>query len=295
MRVSDVLGSNWAVRDKGHGDREALTGFLWLKPDACAKFEKLSGQLGVFVTRLRKPQERGPKPFWIRRLDKEGRDKYFRRVAALQKERGQPILYRAGGGSDLGFEAKDADEEPARAKQLVMQGFPRAWEEEEALRFLSDQKWTDVSFGARRGKRWYLKAMPPTGTTCPTCWRYEVHDAEKPWCLELFVLVRSQHAVTSVQPVRHPRRKDLNERVSGETGEVVGPTSSPPAAPQSTEATQTTPTTQLDDDSSRERSPRRAAAPQEPRQETARLRLRLPLVLCLEVAGLLLLVTLLRL
>ena len=97
VRVSDLLGGNWAVRDKGQGDREALTGFLRLKPDACAKLEKLSGQLGVFVTRLRKPQERGRKPIWIRRLDKEGRDKYFRRVATLQKDRGQPILYRAGG------------------------------------------------------------------------------------------------------------------------------------------------------------------------------------------------------
>ncbi|CAE7291950.1 JNK [Symbiodinium sp. CCMP2592] len=168
VRVSDLLGGNWAVRDKDQGDKEALTGFLRLKPDVCSKLLKVSGQFGVFVTRLRKPQEVGPKPFWIRRLDKEEREKYYRRVVAMHKERGQAILFRAGGGSDLGFEAKDSDDEPARAKQLVMQGFPREWGEEEAHKFLSDLKWSDVSFSARRGKRWYLKASGNGTTTKQT-------------------------------------------------------------------------------------------------------------------------------
>ena len=60
VRVSDLLGGNWAVHDKGNTDKEALTGFLRLKPDVCFKLLQVSGKLGIFITKLRKPQESGP-------------------------------------------------------------------------------------------------------------------------------------------------------------------------------------------------------------------------------------------
>ena len=70
----------------------------------------------------------GPNPFLapLHREPREQEETYFRRAVKLSTERNQCLIYRAAGGSNLGFPAwLPTDSQPERIKHVVIRGTPR--------------------------------------------------------------------------------------------------------------------------------------------------------------------------
>ena len=98
---------------------------------------------------------------WIRKESTEDKNSYFTRITRLQKIRNQPIIWRTGGGSDLGFEVRTGDSNPNLVRSFSLRGPPATWDSDDARDFLVQPQWTDVCVSIRKNRTWFLRAKPP--------------------------------------------------------------------------------------------------------------------------------------
>ena len=117
--VSQLTGGQWVQRQQGAASH--LVGYLRLKHETVAKLLPHSGSNAVFVNKVN--DRSGGPVFWIKRLADETREAYFRRVTQLRKERQQVIIWRQGGGQDLGFGRLPQDEKPTPSRIVAIRGF----------------------------------------------------------------------------------------------------------------------------------------------------------------------------
>lgn len=73
-------------------------------------------------------------------------------MIALKRERKQPVIFRFGLGSSLGFQKKMGTLSLEKPEDMVHH-VPRAWGEEEISKFLTDQDWAEVSAVAKKDER----------------------------------------------------------------------------------------------------------------------------------------------
>ena len=156
------------------GQDKHLVGYLRLKPETVAKLMPFSGHNAVFVTKVK--DRSGGSIFWIKRLENETREAYFRRVSKLQKERQQAIVWRQGGGQDLGFGRTDKDENLNPSRIVTIRGLPEQWDDEDIVSFMHNQKWTQFVVTSRKKKCTYGKGFPPPDQKAHSWWAFTVDD-----------------------------------------------------------------------------------------------------------------------
>ena len=191
-----MLGGNWASCSSGAVT--SLVGHLRVKPNIATKLLAAGGKQGIFVWQVspKTPASNPSNPFWVRREKDEPREKYFRRSFNLAAQLKQPMIFRAGRGSDIGFPtAQDRDKRPVSPKHATLRGAPRAWTDTEVCSFLEGQKWTEVKTTSKIEGVWHLMAVPPPNELSPSCWRYELESKDKdPVCITVHVAQRSSRA-----------------------------------------------------------------------------------------------------
>ena len=165
VQVAHLLGGNWQSHDRGR--QAQIVGYLRLREEIAEKVLLTSGDQGVFVSLAGNANRL--EPFWVRALPDENRENYYLRVMALKRTRVQPVLFRPGGGHDLGFPRLPQDQDDKWARHFTATGIPRAWDSTDVSHFLKSQRCRlvdsrkDVTGGF--SKRWPPKLVKPPGGT----------------------------------------------------------------------------------------------------------------------------------
>ena len=193
------------------GQDKHLVGYLRLKPETVAKLLPFSGHNAVFVNKV-KDRSGGP-IFWIKRLEDETREAYFRRVSKMQKERKQSIVWRQGCGHDLGFGRTDKDENPTPSRIVTIRGLPEHWDDEDIVSFMHTQKWTNSVVTSRKKKCWYGKGVPPPDQKDHSWWAFTVDD-EPPWTISIQVLPHRPRGPMMCQTTRGPARNNPSKDIT---------------------------------------------------------------------------------
>ena len=130
-------------------------------------------------------------------------------------ERNQPLIFRAGGGSDFGFPTtQTGDVRAASPKHVTLRGAPRNWTDTEVCSFLEGQKWTDVRTTSKIKGVWHLMmSVPPKSELSPSCWRYELECEDKDPFMLLSGASRFKTQPT-ITPLRGPRRAQRAPRAT---------------------------------------------------------------------------------
>ena len=233
--VSQLLGGQWVQRQQGAAQH--LVGYLRLKPETVAKILPYSGSNAVFINKVN--DRSGGPVFWVKRLTDETREAYFRRVSKLQKERQQAIIWRQGGGQDLGF-GRTANDAPATSSRIVaLRGLPTMWDNDEIVSFMRGQNWKDFEVTSRKKKCSYGKGVPPPEQKDHS-WRAFNVDDDPPWTISVQVLPQRPRGPMMCQAARGPARLPVSAKTPPEKNEDVemklpgagGTTDQPSAAPR---------------------------------------------------------------
>ena len=210
--VAQLLGGNWSVRTVGESN--SLEGFIRVKEATATKLLSVGGMRGIFVARVGKQAavSSESKPFWTKRLKDESRESYFRRVLGLSKRRAQPIIYRSGGGSDLGFPAWiDGDAVEARPKHVLVRGVPRVWVDEDVVSFLTGLSWSEVKVTSRVRGVWHVMAVPPLSDIPVSSWKYSLEGSDPACVIDVQVAESSARKVAVVAAVKGPSSRLAKE------------------------------------------------------------------------------------
>jgi hypothetical protein len=204
--LHDFLGGRWNAQETKDGKQ--LVAFLRLKSSTVAKLKPLSGQSGLFFTHINPKDKTEFHPFWIQRNSQENDETYFRRVAALQKERAQPMIFRFGSGANLGFCKKPSDVSPEKVRMHVAQGVPRAWGIGDLESFLQSQAWSEISDLVRKRNSWTFRAKAPKDNATTASWHYDIGSSDSTdWTITIQVAVRAPQAPQKNVSLRGPRRE----------------------------------------------------------------------------------------
>eukprot|EP00438_Fugacium_kawagutii_P026866 Skav221162 [mRNA] locus=scaffold85:207301:216528:+ [translate_table: standard] len=212
ISTGPLLGGHWLRRNKG--DSEHLVGYLKLKPDIVEALEKVSGNKAIFVNRVQSRTE--TRPCWIRKEPNESREGYFRRVATIQSERKQNILWRQGGGNDLGFPALSSDEVLNTKKILSIHGIPKQWTAVDVEDLFHNIGWTQFSTSSFRRGTWYASGTPPPRTVSQSCWEYMVEG--EAWRVTALVLPPKPKGPVVSKPVRSPQNTKADRTAAPASG-----------------------------------------------------------------------------
>ena len=204
--LHDFLGGRWNAQETKDGKQ--LVAFLRLKSSTVDKLKPLSGQSGLFFTHINPKDKTEFHPFWIQRNSQENDETYFRRVAALQKERAQPMIFRFGSGANLGFCKKPSDVSPEKVRMHVAQGVPRAWGIGDLESFLQSQAWSEISDLVRKRNSWTFRAKAPKDNATTASWHYDIGSSDSTdWTITIQVAVRAPQAPQKNVSLRGPRRE----------------------------------------------------------------------------------------
>ncbi len=205
--VAVLTGGRWSKQF--FGNKPQTAGFLRVSAAAAEKLLKISGDHGIFFTKVQE-EANNPKPsfFWFGKKPSESSESYFRRCKVLASEREQPLVLRTGGGSDLGCLRKNTDSNECRPRVVDLWGVPRNWGAEEVCSLLSTLKWESGQVLSRKrfGKHWSwrVKATPPKDSIEKGSWVYEIDDSPQ-WTLEILLAPPKNPSVTS-ERVPGPKR-----------------------------------------------------------------------------------------
>lgn len=199
VSTGPLVGGQWLRRNKGDSDH--LVGYLKLKPDIVEAIEKVSGNKAIFINRVQSRTEN--RPCWIRKEQTESREGYFRRVAKMQTERKQSILWRQGGGSDLGFPALSSDEVLTSKKILSIHGIPKQWTAVDVEDLFNNIGWAKFSTSSFRKGTWFASGTPPPRSVGQSCWEYVVEG--EAWRVTALVLPPKPKGPVVSKPVRSPQ------------------------------------------------------------------------------------------
>ena len=188
---------------KVRGTKLKLSGFWRSNQNWLTIWLLLAVPKEFFASKVGGPRTTSQQPFWITREQGESDDSYHRRVIHLKTQRNQPMIYRFGKGSTLGFPRKEDDVIPNRTKGLTIHGIPRTWNPDDVSVFLSSQEWSEVNLINHKGRTWFFHGKPPEKSKGSTYWRYET-DGEKPLNIEIQVAARRLE-VTNQTTLKAPR------------------------------------------------------------------------------------------
>ena len=199
VKVSDLLGGNWQSHDRGQST--SVVGHLRLREEVAERVLLVSGEQGLFLSLVGASNR--VEPFWIRTLPGEARESYYLRVLSLKRQRTQPVLFRPGGGHDLGFPRLPQDHDDRWARHFTATGIPRAWDSTDVAHFFRSQNWSQLEQVSKRRNCWFFKALAPEGAQ--TSWRY-IPEGDEAWCINV-CLSTGQRKQAQVTPLGRPKPK----------------------------------------------------------------------------------------
>ena len=207
-QVSALTGGRWSKQC--HGSKTQLLGHLRVSSKTAEKLTALSGTQGIFFTILQNEPQNGRSPvFWFPKETDESPETYFRRCSALATDRKQPLILRAGGGSDLGCPLQASDKQEAKAKIVDLWGAPKEWDESEICSLLTSLQWSDLQVLSRKRIRgqwsWRVRGKPHNSSKDQGSWVYEIDD-DIPWTLEI-LLAPPKVPKVSFEHVVAPRKR----------------------------------------------------------------------------------------
>eukprot|EP00435_Cladocopium_sp_Y103_P059116 s939_g21.t1 len=142
-----------------------VVGYGKFHADKIQNVLKLSGQSGVFATRLKQDVVSLPAVTWFAPEQGESTMQYFSRVAEAGKEKDVPLAHRCGGGSWLGILVKDTE---TRCHAWCAFGIPTSWGPLSVRSWLEKLKWhveTTPTPPRGRGKPWCFQGYETTKPT----------------------------------------------------------------------------------------------------------------------------------
>ena len=147
-------------------------------------------------------------------------DENFYRFCLSQAEaQGKPLIFRTGGGKNLGILGADDALHTPRLRTWIVHGAPKAWDQEDLLSFLKANSWNQPAIITRR-KSW-SKGSPPEwlfGAFAPTGASDDIHFAYADEASYVTVVPEGPRAKN--KPVSGLRKKWVDaqhERTAGPT------------------------------------------------------------------------------
>jgi hypothetical protein len=124
---------------------------------------------GIFLSPHRDPTDKRPLQ-WVRRRPGDAAHLYFSEAKACAESVGSCLLYRPGGGANLGFRPVEATAQVPAATLLAPRwcasGVPVGWAEDDFQKWLRDRGCTEMSGLARfRKDVWLFRAWPADEST----------------------------------------------------------------------------------------------------------------------------------
>ena len=181
-QVSFLTGGNWEQAQLRSGS--LTVGHVRVQKELADRLLALSGRQGIFLTVLDKEAPRS-NVAWLPKSKDCSPEEHFRVALELAESRKLPLCFRQGGGSDLGLLGADPSEfSPAdRVSVWTMHGVPPAFDQDDVLAFLKDQKWKEATIVTRKkGRRkqdgpiWFVRAAPPERRTSQEPFTYADDD-----------------------------------------------------------------------------------------------------------------------
>ena len=115
LQFAQLTGGPWEAQKLGQAHE--LVGHLKLRKETGDKLEAQTGHQGIFCTVLQRNEKRKP-VYWVRRQEHETAENYARRCSQLAETRKQHLLFRRGGGNNLGF-TKNEDDTIVESKESM--------------------------------------------------------------------------------------------------------------------------------------------------------------------------------
>ena len=215
LKASDLLGGNWSNQTQGQVQK--LVGYLRVRKEVSLKLLKGSGTRAIFTTKV--GDRSGPAVFWHRKEAKENASTYFRRISAIAAARSEPLLWRSGGGHELGL-AKTPEDLYENAKRAVsIQGIPRSWDPLDISTFFHNQGWENVEVSHRHRGAWVAHGTPPQAQQKQAHWSFLVQD-DVPWHINVQAWAARTKANIAVQ-IKGPSLKRSHGELKA--GPLEGP------------------------------------------------------------------------
>ena len=121
MLVSPLSGGQWQWTKVKH--EWQLVGHIRTSTAVSQKLLEVSGTHGIFIKLLQAQKAPDPPVHWFPVEKRENVDNYFRLASAsANKDRGQHLCFKVGGGADLGVARRSSDPSPARPIPAAVQG-----------------------------------------------------------------------------------------------------------------------------------------------------------------------------
>ena len=169
VRTTPLTGGHWQSTQDQTG--AVLVGYLRVPKELAEKAVRLSGCRALFATIVAKGA--GHEPIrWIDRDRNVSDENYYRFCLSQAEAQGKPLIFRTGGGKNLGIlGAGDALHSP-RLRTWIVHGAPKAWDQEDLLSFPKANSWNQPAIITRRKSwskgsppEWLFRAFAPTGAS----------------------------------------------------------------------------------------------------------------------------------
>ena len=226
VRTTPLTGGHWQTVHDTCG--KVLVGYVRVPKSLAEKAVALSGKRARFAS-IVSNKTIGEKIRWMRRDRIVAHEDYFRYCLSQAETNGTPLIFRQGGGRNLGLLGLDAEDEGPRCRVWILHGAPKAWAQEDVVAFLRENSWDSPQVITRR--RSWTKGAPPE-------WLFKAFAPSTAPTDELFSYADESSYLTVAPEGPRPKKPVKTTPVSGlQKRWVAGPSQMQPCAP-----------TQLDDD-----------------------------------------------
>ena len=218
LRACDLLGGHWTNQTQGKVQK--LVGYLRVHQEIALRLTKGSGGRAIFVTKV--GDRSGPAAFWHRKEPKEHDSTYFRRLSAIAAARHEPLLWRSGGGQELGLARTAEDTYGTNKRGLSIQGIPRGWDPGDISSFFLQQGWTNLEVSHRNRNVWVAHGTPPEAQQKQAHWSFLVQD-DVPWHINVQAWAARTKANVAVQVKGPSLKRPYGARGDGPQDGPKGP------------------------------------------------------------------------
>ena len=155
IKITPLTGGSWqTVQDSGG---TILVGYLRVPKSIAERCVACSGRRALFATII--TREPGEKIKWFPRDRNVPPEDFFRYCQAQAVTQNKPLVFRQGGGKNLGILGAEDSEADTRLRNWVLHGSPKSWDQSDVTAFLKDNDWRSIQVFTRR-KSW-TKGAPP--------------------------------------------------------------------------------------------------------------------------------------
>ena len=176
LKSHDLLGGSWSQQQQGHVHK--LVGYVKVQKNVADKLTKHSGDRAIFINKV--GDRSGPQAFWHRKDKNESDHTYFRRMWTAAQNRQEPLLWRSGGGHELGLTKTSEDTYESTKRPISIQGIPRQWDSFDITKFFTSQGWTNFEISHRHRGAWIAHGLPPDNQKQQAHWSFLIQD-DIPW------------------------------------------------------------------------------------------------------------------